>query len=96
MECVRIFHERLKRMMREWVYVSGGKEKGIFGRVKDYVIRYEVQDRGCVLALATAQLYCSMFATHAVRSTYMFNNAAIDVHSGHCMHISCCGCTRTT
>ena len=45
-ECARLFHVRLQRVMREWIYINGGKEKGLFGRVKDYVIRYEVQDRG--------------------------------------------------
>ncbi len=45
-ECARLFHERMKRTMKEWIYVKNGKEKGVFGRVKDYLIRYEVQDRG--------------------------------------------------
>ena len=32
--------------MSEFISVKGGTEKGIFGRIKDYVIRYEVQGRG--------------------------------------------------
>ena len=46
MECARLFHERLNRVMRDWICVNEGKDPGIFGRVQDYVIRYEVQDRG--------------------------------------------------
>ena len=45
-ECARIFHKRCQRFMNEWISIEGGKKKGIFGRVIDYVIRYEVQDRG--------------------------------------------------
>ena len=45
-ECAAIFHERMKRIMKQWVYINGGKQKGLFGRIKDYVLRYEVQDRG--------------------------------------------------
>ena len=45
-ECAQIFHERMKRTMKEWIYVNGGREAGVSGRVKDYLIRYEVQDRG--------------------------------------------------
>jgi hypothetical protein len=53
-ECARIFHERLTRTMNEWVYIDGGKAKGVLGRVKDYLIRYEVQDRGCVSETSNA------------------------------------------
>ena len=45
-ECARLFHDRMTRTMNEWVYIDGGKTKGVLGRVKDYLIRYEVQDRG--------------------------------------------------
>ena len=45
-ECARIFHKRCERFMSEWIYVDGGKKKGVFGRILDYVIRYEIQDRG--------------------------------------------------
>lgn len=45
-ECARIFHKRCERFMSEWIYVDGGRKKGVFGRVLDYVIRYEIQDRG--------------------------------------------------
>jgi hypothetical protein len=45
-ECARIFHKRCERFMSEWIYVEGGKKKGVFGRILDYVIRYEIQDRG--------------------------------------------------
>ena len=47
MECAQLFNKRLQRMMKEWVHIKGGTQKGIFGRVQDYVIRYEVQNRGC-------------------------------------------------
>lgn len=45
-ECARVFHKRCQRFMNDFICVNGGKKKGIFGRVVDYVIRYEVQDRG--------------------------------------------------
>jgi hypothetical protein len=32
--------------MKEFICVEGGAKKGIFGHVPDYIIRYEVQDRG--------------------------------------------------
>ncbi len=46
MESARLFHERMQRTMREFVYIKGGEVPGVLGRIKDYVIRYEVQDRG--------------------------------------------------
>lgn len=45
-ECATVFHERVKRFMHEFIHVNEGKVRGIFGRVTDYVIRYEVQGRG--------------------------------------------------
>ncbi|GAX74431.1 hypothetical protein CEUSTIGMA_g1880.t1 [Chlamydomonas eustigma] len=52
-ECARLFHEKMERAMnKEWLYINGGNTPGILmvathlGRVKDYVIRYKVQDRG--------------------------------------------------
>ena len=41
-----MFHVRLERFMNQFVYKKGGEEKGVFGRVQDYAVRYEVQDRG--------------------------------------------------
>ncbi len=49
-ECTRLFHARFMRFFKEWISVNQGKGKGCFGRVTDYVIRYEVQDRGSVHA----------------------------------------------
>lgn len=46
MECAAIFHERTQRVMRDLIHVDKGKTRGVFGRVVDYVIRYEVQSRG--------------------------------------------------
>ena len=46
MECARLFDDRLRRTLNEWIYIDGGKKKGVLGRIKDYLIRYEVQDRG--------------------------------------------------
>ena len=45
-ESARIFHERMQRTLNDWIYINKGKDKGVIGRVKDYLIRYEVQDRG--------------------------------------------------
>ncbi|GAX84354.1 hypothetical protein CEUSTIGMA_g11776.t1 [Chlamydomonas eustigma] len=45
-ECARLFHEKMEGAMKEWLYINGGNTPGILGRVKDYVIRHEVQDRG--------------------------------------------------
>ena len=59
MESAALFHERLQRTMRQFVYIDGGKKKGVFGRVKDYVIRYEVQDRGCVNLPASLPPACA-------------------------------------
>lgn len=46
MECARLFHEKMTRTLDQWIYLEGGKRKGVLGRIRDYVIRYEVQDRG--------------------------------------------------
>ena len=48
MECARLFHERLTRTMDQFIYLDGGKRRGVLGRVTDFLIRYEVQDRGWV------------------------------------------------
>ena len=45
-ECARLFHERMEHVMEQWLFLKGGKVKGVLGRIKDYLIRYEVQDRG--------------------------------------------------
>ena len=45
-ECARLFHERMERVMQQWIFINGGKDKGVLGRINDYLIRYEVQDRG--------------------------------------------------
>ena len=45
-ECARLFHERMERVMEQWIFINGGKDKGVLGRINDYLIRYEVQDRG--------------------------------------------------
>ncbi|GAX77275.1 hypothetical protein CEUSTIGMA_g4721.t1 [Chlamydomonas eustigma] len=49
-ECARLFDEKLQRAIKQWLFIKGGKQKGVLGRVKDYLIRYEVQDRGSVHA----------------------------------------------
>jgi hypothetical protein len=49
-ECTRLFHARFMRFFKEWIYCKQGKKAGLLGRVSDYVIRYEVQDRGSVHA----------------------------------------------
>ncbi len=45
-EVSRLFHEKLMRAFKKFVYVDGGKTPGVVGRVTEYLIRYEVQDRG--------------------------------------------------
>jgi hypothetical protein len=45
-ESAAAFHERTLRFLREFVYIEKGTKKGIFGRVLEYVVRYEIQDRG--------------------------------------------------
>ncbi|GAX86458.1 hypothetical protein CEUSTIGMA_g13868.t1 [Chlamydomonas eustigma] len=49
-ECARLFDEKLQRAIKQWLFIKGGKVKGVLGRIKDYLIRYEVQDRGSVHA----------------------------------------------
>ncbi|GAX85815.1 hypothetical protein CEUSTIGMA_g13230.t1 [Chlamydomonas eustigma] len=49
-EFARLFDEKLQRAIKQWLFIKGGKQKGVLGRVKDYLIRYEVQDRGYVHA----------------------------------------------
>jgi hypothetical protein len=62
-ECARLFHKRMQRVMRDFVYINNGTEKGVFGRVKDYVIRYEVQDRGCDCPLCLMPVYMPVCAS---------------------------------
>ena len=45
-ECATLFHERIQRTMDEWVCINEGEKKGVLGRCVDWVVRYEVQDRG--------------------------------------------------
>jgi hypothetical protein len=45
-ESAAAFHERTQRYMREFICIDQGPTKGIFGRVQEWVVRYEVQDRG--------------------------------------------------
>ena len=38
----RFFHERMERVMEQWIFINDGKDKGVLGRINNYLIRYEV------------------------------------------------------